>query len=108
MSILDRLQPTPPTKAEMAANRMKKQTYQSFMGLVDAFNDGALLFWDNPEGLTPQEVADALGTDGQEIFQLHYKLGIFLSGIKPESVEAGFSLIGNFTFNQDGSIQVQE
>ena len=64
------------------------------------------MFWQNPQGLTPDEIAAALGTNAQEVFALHYKLGQLIGSVKPEAIAEGFSLVGEFTYNEDGSVTV--
>lgn len=108
MSILDQVQnPTPEVpNAQRAANRLINITRQTYQQMVNAFNQGAIIFWKNPTGASPQEVASYLGTNAAEIFQLHYQLGQLLQNVKPESIAEGASLIGQFTINQDGTVTV--
>ena len=56
--------------------------------------------------MTPDEIAAALGTNAQEVFALHYKLGQLIGSVKPEAIAEGFSLVGEFTYNEDGSVTV--
>lgn len=107
MSILD-INPVPQlTNAQIIANTLKGATVQTFQMMVNSFNSGAKKFWDNPQA-TPSEIAQALGSDAKEVFELHYALGQLLSSIKPESIEQGLSVVGQFTINEDGTVIIEE
>ena len=88
------------------ANQLINMTIRSYQQMVDSFNRGAIMFWKNPQGLTPDEIAEALGTNAQEVFALHYKLGQLIGSVKPEAIAEGVSLIGEFTYNEDGSVTI--
>lgn len=105
MGILDQNDVTQVNPALMAANRLRATTRQTFNMMVQAFNQGAQTFWKNPRA-TPQEIADQLGADAKEIFELHSKLGSLLATVKPDSVAEVSSVIGSFTVNQDGTITI--
>jgi hypothetical protein len=74
--------------------------------MVDSFNRGSIMFWQNPQGLTPDEIATALGTNAQEVFALHYQLGQLIGSIKPEAIANGLAVVGEFNYNEDGSLSV--
>lgn len=105
MGILDQNNVAQVNPALMAANRLRATTRQTFNMMVQAFNQGAQTFWKNPRA-TPQEIADQLGADAKEIFELHSKLGSLLATVKPDSVAEVSSVIGSFTVNQDGTITI--
>jgi hypothetical protein len=106
MSILDRQdQPAEPTPAERAARNMIRQAKQTYEVLVGAFNEGAERFWKNPMA-TPQEIAAELGTDAKEVFELHAKIGAFIATINPEAIVPGSAVVGEFSYNADGSVTV--
>jgi hypothetical protein len=107
MSILDRndiSNPVPP--ARMAANRLVNMTKQTYKQMVQSFNNGSEVFWQNSMGATPSEIAAELGTDAREVFELHYKLGQLIATVKPEAIAQGAALVGNFTMNEDGTVTV--
>jgi hypothetical protein len=104
MSILDNIGEN--SISNQVANRIKNQTRQTFQNMVNSFNEGSKTFWQNPRGLTPTQIAQALGTDAKEIFQLHYTLGQLIANVKPEAIAEGLSLIGQFTMNEDGTVTV--
>lgn len=93
------------TPAVRAARQMVRQAKATYDGLVAAFNDGAKSFWSNPRA-TPQEIAAALGTDAKEVFELHAKVGAFIASINPEAIAPGQAVVGQFSYNADGSVTV--
>jgi hypothetical protein len=106
MSILDRQdQPQEVSPAVRAARQMVRQAKQTYDGLVGSFNDGAQSFWRHPRA-TPQEIAAALGTDAKEVFELHAKIGAFIATINPEAIAPGAAVVGEFSYNADGSVTV--
>lgn len=107
MSILDRddFDQRPPADV-MAARRLLMMTKHTFEQMVNSFNEGSRIFWSNPMGATPEEIAAQLGTDASEVFSLHAKLGALISEVKPAAIAEGLSIVGNFTMNEDGSVTV--
>lgn len=106
MSILNDLAPAPaPNFAQLAADNIKRQTQQTFLTMVQAFNSGAKLFWQNSKA-TPAEISAALGADAREVFELHGKLGQLLASVKPEIIAATAAIIGQFEYNEDGTVTV--
>ncbi len=107
MSILD----TNPTEAgtesaNMAADRLITMTRQAYKIMVNAFNEGANIFWDNPNQIDPKDIAQSLGNNAKEVFELHYALGQLIYQVKPQAIEAGLSKIGQFTMNEDGTVTI--
>jgi hypothetical protein len=105
MSILDNNPQNELSQAELVANNLKGSTKMTFQMMVNAFNAGAINFWNNPKS-TPNEIASALGSDAREVFQLHYALGQLICEVKPEAITQGLSLIGQFTMNEDGTVTI--
>ena len=106
MSILDDSQPVI-NDSELIADTIKGSAKNLFQMMVNNFNSGAKNFWDNPRA-TPTEIAEALGTDAREVFELHYALGQLIDSIKPESIQEGWAAIGQFTMNEDGTVTILE
>ena len=104
MSILDSIGEN--SVADQVSNRIKNQTKQTFQNMVNSFNEGSKTFWQNPRGLTPTQIATALGTDAREVYELHYALGQLINSIKPESIQEGWGVIGQFTMNEDGTVTI--
>jgi len=106
MSILNReYQPAEVSPAKRTARQIVHQAKQTYDGLVGTFNEGAKSFWQNPRA-TPQEIAAELGTDAKEVFELHAKIGAFLAEINPEAIAPGAAVVGQFSYNADGSVTV--
>lgn len=89
--------------AVRVANQLKQQTRNTYQQLVQAFNQGAQAFWKNPR-VKPSEIAAALGTDAKEVFELHGKIGALLATIKPEAIAPGAAVVGEFSYNADGTV----
>lgn len=105
MSILNEPQTTPIDPALRAANMLRNITRQTYQNMIQSFNQGAKLFWDNQQA-TPEQISSVLGTDAKEIFELHYRLGQLIATVKPEDIVEGSNLVGNFTMNEDGTVTI--
>ena len=105
MSILDNNPQSPVDKAVRVANNIKGSTRQTFQMMTNAFNMGSKNFWNNPQA-TPTQIAESLGTDAKEVFELHYALGLLINSIKPDSIQEGWGVIGQFTMNEDGTVTI--
>ena len=105
MSILDNNPQNPVDKAVRVASNIKGSTRQTFQMMTNAFNMGSKNFWNNPQA-TPTQIAEALGTDAKEVFELHYALGLLINSIRPESIQEGWAAIGQFTMNEDGTVTI--
>lgn len=103
MSILDNISSISP--AQNAANNMRNQARDLFGAMVNVFNSGSQEFWNNSNA-TPEEIANELGSDAKEIFELHSKLGQLIASVKPLAIEEGLSLVGNFTLNDNGTVSI--
>jgi hypothetical protein len=108
MSVLDREFNEEPEPAKIASRRLIMMTKNSFNQMVNNFNEGSRVFWQNPRGASAQDIANELGTDAREVFELHYKLGQLIGSVKPEAIEEGVGLVGNFTMNEDGTVTIIE
>lgn len=106
MSILDQ-QPTDiiPLKFKVA-NQLLNLTLKSFTNIINVYHNSTILFWQNPQGVSPSDIADALGDRGKEMFELHYKLGQLLNSIDPKYTEEFSKMIGSFNLNEDGTVTV--
>ncbi len=105
MSVLDNPAPQPLSQAQRVASQLKTTTRTTFQQLAQVFNQGARQFWANPAA-TPAEIAAALGPQAVEVFQLHGKIGALLADVKPESIALGMAVVGQFTYNEDGTVTV--
>jgi hypothetical protein len=105
MSVLDNNSQPKLSTPEKIANQIKAETKSAFRDMVNAFNNGAKLFWTNSRS-TPQEIATALGSEAKEIFELHGKLGALIASIKPEAISEGSGVVGSFTINNDNTVTI--
>lgn len=103
MSILNNPVPTIPQTPAAIAARLKGQARSTHSFLVRMFNEDAKAFWNNPNA-TPEQLAAALGTDGKELFQLHAKIGELLAQVTPNEIAEGLSVVGQFSYSEDGRI----
>jgi hypothetical protein len=108
MSVLDKQFDYRPSAEKRAAREIIGMTKQVFEMMVSAFNRGSQTFWNNNDGATPQQIAAELGVDAREIFELHAQLGQLIATIKPDEITDGLSVVGEFEYNEDGSITVQD
>lgn len=107
MSLLERnFEPHRQAPEKMAANRLIQMTKQTYDQMVNSFNQGSRIFWQNPMGISPEAIAAELGTDAKEVFELHAKLGALLASVKPTAITEGASLVGQFTMNEDGTVTI--
>lgn len=102
MSLLDPLPQRAPTPC-MVSGQLKAQARGVHNMLVRTFNDGAKNFWANPN-FTPEQIAECLGTDGRELFQLHAKIGALLAEVDPTAIAEGAAVVGEFVYSDDGHV----
>lgn len=107
MGVLDNNPAPEPPVAERVAQQLKQQCRMTYQQLVQSFNQGAQSFWKNPRA-NPSEIAAALGTDAKEVFELHGKIGALLATIKPEAIASGAAVVGQFTYNENGTVTVTD
>lgn len=108
MSLLDQAPEAVKTPAEITADTLKTHVRQTYQYIVAAFTEGARVFWANQNGIPAATIADALGTDGRELFELHWHLGQFIAAIKPTAVNDGFSVVGEFAYTEDGQVIIAD
>jgi len=107
MSILDNNSPIEQiSQAQLAADMLIDQAKIIYQQITRGFNSGSKIFWNNDHGISPQDIADKLGNNAKEVFELHYKLGQFIGSINPEAIAEGVAVVGNFTMNEDGTVTI--
>jgi hypothetical protein len=94
-----------PANAEQIAQSLRIQAKSIYNNMVNTFNRGSKMFWSSPSA-TPAEIAAALGDDGKQLFELHYKLGQLISTVNPMDIAPGSTVIGQFTMNENGTVTV--
>lgn len=92
-------------QSKVAARQLIMQARNLYNQLVNTFNNGAKTFWTNPRA-TPEEIAMELGTDAAELFKLHGKIGSLLSEIDLSAIVDGLNVVGEFEYNEDGTIKI--
>jgi hypothetical protein len=92
---------------EQIAARIKGDAKTLYRYMVASFVNGAKDFWTNSVA-TPAEIAEALGPDAVEVFSLHAKLGALLAEVNPAAIAAGAAVVGEFEYNEDGTVTVIE
>ena len=103
-------EPTTEQKVQRAVENIKRMAAQNYQMLVQAQRQGIQVVWENPQGLTPQQVVDGLGTSAVKIFDLHAQLTeaiidiAAIDGVTPEIALPK----KNFTRNSDGTVTILE
>lgn len=103
MSILDQSVLFQDPEGERIGKELLFTTKRTYDGMVHAFNRGSQGFW----GASPEDqqaALDFMGANASEVFQLHGKLGALLAEIDPEKIQDGLSVVGAFTYNEDGTV----
>jgi hypothetical protein len=91
-------------KQDRVSTQIKRKSFETFQGLIGSYTDIKKRVWDNPQGLTPQEVMDSLGTSAAELFQLSSLLVTTVNTAQPDTLDA--SQPYEFTINPDGTVTV--
>ena len=77
--------------------------------LVGVYNNVFKMVWQNPKGLTPQQVFDSFGTSAVQLFQAASLMGQLIGVADPTSAAALPTPAGinqTYTINQDGTVTV--
>ena len=69
------------TPAQVIAERIYAINVHLLQVMQDSLSEGYNTFWHNSHGVTPQEVADALGTDAAAMMEYHQRLGLMAQEI---------------------------
>ena len=93
------------TKSMRANRRMKETAFRQYKAAVRAYEDALHSFWKD-EALTPQQMADALGTEASQYFQFYGALRTFILDVNPNQELTPVSSYGTFTVNQDGTVTI--
>ena len=89
--------------AKRAAKQLQRQASQTFMQLVNTYEEGLRIFWSNPQ-VTPQEISDEMGNQAVQFFMVHGALAQFIKTLEPNQALTDVTTLGTFTFNQDGTV----
>lgn len=108
MPLLDDIQAPVQTPAQIAADQIKEHVRQTYRYIVAAFNEGSHAFWLAPNNVLAADIAAALSTDAEEVFELHKKLGMLITSVTPAAIAPGMSAVGVVEYNEDGTVTVVE
>ena len=91
-------------KQERTAMQIAKKSYETYAALIGTYKDLQQKVWNNPSGLTPQEVFDSLGTNAGELFTLSALLVQTVNSVKPNTLNPAQPY--EYTINEDGTVTV--
>jgi len=100
----ERTPPTTEQKQQQTVLRIQRQATHLFSQMGQTYEGIKQSVWGNQQGLTPQEVFDALGTNGAELFQLSALLVQAVNAAKPDTLDPAQPY--EFTINEDGTVTV--
>jgi hypothetical protein len=106
MGILDEQNTVIVPPSSIAANALVSEARDVWTRISSSFTEGAKYFWANPQGLPPQDIADALGSAAQEVFSLHALIGQLMEQVKPGSTAAGMEVVGTVEYGEGGVVTV--
>ena len=87
MNILQETEVTPPTPAKDRADSIRSQVKNTWHRVLMSHKRGMETLWGNlPEGTTPQDVIDELGTDAADVFALSASLAALIGTIDADAV----------------------
>jgi len=98
------------TLAARSANILLNSAKFNYQQMVRAQKDAIKIVWENADGLTPQQVCNALGTKASKLFDFHAALTdciIYIAerdGVQPD-IAAPTNM---FAHNPDGTITISD
>lgn len=95
-----------PTPQEQTAHALRNIVVGGLNFLRATYDNGQQMVWQNPYGLTPQEVFDCLGADSGELVRISDALGDFINTFAPEDQQVGSKKpsVVVLTINADGTV----
>ncbi|MEI8374814.1 MAG: hypothetical protein WCJ35_18475 [Planctomycetota bacterium] len=95
------------TPAQLVAERIYQINSNLLQTLQDSLSEGYRTFWSNAQGVAPQDVADALGTDAAAMMYWHQQLAlvagqICVSSGRPFTVPTAIPESWAYTVGSDG------
>lgn len=109
MPILEPAQPSEPSveqKQASVAFRVKSESLDLFQSVKQRHQKLMRIVWQNPRGLTPQQVMDAFGTEAAELFSLSDALLNLIKTAKPDDPYGDTQIPYEFTIHDDGTVTV--
>ncbi len=93
-------------KQAIVSSQIRNMTAQSFQQLKRTSLAIRALIFENPLGLLPQQVCDALGTDAGSLWALAQAIASLLNGIIPGTISLDLPNGLVLTVNQDGTVTI--
>ena len=91
-------------KQNRAAQAIQSQAANLFANMGRTYEQISNIVFNNPQGLTPQEVLDALGTNAAELLSLSDLLVQTVNAAAPGTITPGYPV--TLTANPDGTVTV--
>lgn len=97
-------------KQTIAARQLKNMAQQQYSNLCRMQKQGMKYLWENPDGLTPQEVCDSVGTDASLYMLAHGALtSCIISAAQTSGIDPDITLPTNaFTINANGTVTISD
>ncbi len=95
-------------KLQKAGFQLKAMAEGQYKQICRMQKEGIKFMWGNPDGLTPQQVADLAGTSGGKLMAFHGGLTNFIiAAAATDGVAPDIAIpTNNFTVNKDGTVTV--
>lgn len=90
-------------KKARARDVLARGIFSNFSAQKAHYNYLQSIIWDNPNGLTPQQVMDALGTDAGQVLTIAAAARTFINSLSANAV-VGPPL--EYTINVDGTVTI--
>jgi hypothetical protein len=114
MTILNQTHSDPVIPAKRAATRVKRSTAQLGQTIIQSWEQGFDIIWNNPRA-TPAEVLAELGTDAVECFDLSNAIVALLADVLPdrldedwERIQGKIAAMPARTRHDDGSVTIED
>lgn len=91
-------------KQNRAAQAIQSQASNLFTNMGRTYEQISNIVFNNPQGLTPQEVLDGLGTNAAELLSLSDLLVQTVNTAAPDTITPGYP--ATLTANPDGTVTV--
>jgi hypothetical protein len=88
---------------EITRMRIQGSVNQLYSQMVKNLRENMALVWQNKDGLTPQEVFDAFGTDAVELLRLSSIVKNAINAATPGTIP---DLTATITPNEDGTVSI--
>lgn len=104
MSLLDQPALTTDAKQQIAAQTIVTQLNTMLSKITTGYSAIFDRVWNDPNGLTPQQVCDALATNAGQLFLLASSLKTLVNSAKSNAIT--LTEPNQFTIDQDGTVTI--